>query len=97
MNLKPMFDRVIAKKLECNTQTKSGIVLHADEQDFDVVRAKVLAVGRGCFEDGIFVPMAFEVGDTILFERHCCVEFEIGGEMFVILKQTDILAKEKDK
>ena len=97
MVLKPMFDRIVAKKIASNNQTQSGIVLHASEDDFDVVRAQILAVGKGSFEDGIFVPMVFEVGDKIVFEKHCCVEFELDGEVLVILKQTDILAKEEEE
>ncbi|NCB48330.1 MAG: co-chaperone GroES [Clostridia bacterium] len=95
VNYQPIFDRVIAVEVEKNKITESGISL--SNQNEGVKKAEIIAVGEGIFEEGVFVQMKVKIGDKILFESHCCVPFFDGCKKFLLLKQTDILAVEKDK
>jgi len=95
MKLKPLFDRVIAKEITQENTTKSGICLSLNN-NFDTKIAKVVAIGEGIYEEGVFQNMKVNVGDKIYFEDHCCSKIVIGSEEFILLKQTDILAVEED-
>lgn len=94
MDYQPIFDRVIAVEVEKNRMTEGGISLLEEEDS--VKKGEVIAVGEGAFEEGVFVQMAVGVGDKILFEEHSAVAFAQRGEKFFLLKQTDILAVEKN-
>lgn len=95
MSFKPIFDRVLAREIDDTQVTEGGIAI--SRQNENVKRAKVLAMGEGMWEDGTFVEMKVKIGDTVLFEEHCCVPFFDNGKKFVLIKQTDILAIEEDK
>lgn len=91
MNLKPIFDRILAKEIVENNQTKSGISLGQTNRT-SVKKAKVLKTGEGIFEEGTFIEMLVRPGDEIYFEEHCAVRFFIEGQEYFLIKQTDILA-----
>lgn len=91
MKIVPLFDRVVAKKVEQEKVTASGIVLPTKEENKSN-KAIVLAVGPGEYDDGVQVPMQVNVGDTILFPQYAGNPFTIDGEDIVILTQKDILA-----
>ncbi len=94
MKYEPLFDRVLAQSMDEEVQTASGIVLgRSNEQG--AIKAKVEATGHGAFEEGIFVPMCVQKGDVILFEEQYAVEIFVEGQKYYLVKQTDILAKEK--
>ena len=88
-----MFDRVCAKKLNQKNSTKSGIMFFSEENSLDY--APVISVGNGTYTDGIFVPMAIDIGDKIYYEPHTAIEYTYQGEQYVILRQIDIVGKEK--
>lgn len=93
MNIKPLFDRVIACPIKNENTTKSGISL-TTTQDTSVKKAKIVAVGTGCFEDGVFIEMKVKVNDIILYEEHTTAKIYIENEEYILIKQTDILAVE---
>ncbi len=95
MNFQPIFDRVIAKEIKQENSTSSGIALSTSNPT-SIRKAKILSIGNGCYEDGIFISMQVNIGDIILFEEHTSVSFEINGEEYLLIKQTDILAKQKE-
>lgn len=94
MNYQPIFDRVLAVEVEKNKMTESGIALSTSNES--VKKGEIIAVGAGTMEDGVFVEMVLKIGDKILFEEHCSVPFFESGKKFLLLKQTDILAVEKE-
>ena len=94
MNYEPLFDRVLAKSMDCEEKTQSGIVLGKTSEQ-GAVKACVVSTGHGTFENGIFVPMCVQKGDVVLFEEQYAVEIFVKGQKFYLVKQTDILAKEK--
>ena len=91
MNIRPLGDRVVIKKLEAESTTKSGIVLTgtAKEQQQE---AKVMAVGPGAVVDGKRVEMDVKVGDKILYSKYAGTDVKVAGEEYIILRQDDILA-----
>lgn len=87
MNIKPLADRVVLKKMEAEEKTKSGIVLPGSAKEQPQL-AEVLAVGPGT-ED---VKMEVVVGDTVIFSKYAGTEVKYDGEEYLIASQKDILA-----
>lgn len=91
MNIKPLGDRVVIKKLEAEETTKSGIVLTGTAKERPQ-EAEVVAVGIGAIVDGKRVEMEVKVGDKVLYSKYAGSEVKVSGEEYTILKQEDILA-----
>ncbi len=95
MKLQPLFDRVLALPIKEQRKTSSGISL-GEVQESEVKKAKVIAVGSGIYECGTFINMSVNVGDIIFYEEHTCSNLSDGEINYILIKQTDILAYEKD-
>ena len=92
MDLKPLGDRVIVEVLDEEETTISGIVL-PDTAKEKPQRGNVLEVGPGRYEDGKLVPLDVTKGDEVIFSKYGGTEVKVGGEEFLILRESDILAK----
>src|SRR5881392_3522329 len=92
MDLKPLGDRVIVEVLEEEETTVSGIVL-PDTAKEKPQRGNVLEVGPGRYEDGKLVPLDVKKGDEVIFSKYGGTEVKVGGEEYLILRESDILAK----
>ena len=91
MNIKPLGDRVVIKKLEAESTTKSGIVLTGTAKE-QPQEAEVMAVGPGAVVDGKRGEMEVKVGDKILYSKYAGTDVKVAGEEYIILRQDDILA-----
>ncbi len=91
MNIKPLGDKVVIKKVEAEDKTKSGIVLPSQAKEQPQL-AEVVAVGPGGMVDGKEVKMEVKVQDRIIFSKYAGTEIKHDGEEYTILKQSDILA-----
>ncbi|HHU17198.1 MAG: co-chaperone GroES [Anaerovoracaceae bacterium] len=91
MNIKPLGDRVVIKKLEAEEKTKGGIVLPGQAKEQPLM-AEVVAVGPGAVEDGKTIPMDVKVGDRVIFSKYAGTEIKYDGEEYTIVSQRDILA-----
>ena len=91
MNIKPLGDRVVIKKLEAESTTKSGIVLTGTAKE-QPQEAEVMAVGPGAVVDGKRVERDVKVGDKILYSKYAGTDVKVSGEEYIILRQDDILA-----
>ena len=92
MALKPLQDRIVAKRLEAQDKTKSGMIL-PDNAKEKPQEAKVVAVGTGkVLEDGGVKKLEVKAGDRILYGKYSGSEVTIEGEEFLILKEDDVLA-----
>ena len=89
MRVKPLFDRVLAKVILDNTKTLSGIQIIEKQE---VVKAEVIEVGQDVQSSNLL-----QIGDVIYFEDFVCANIKINCQDFVLIKITDILAKEVDK
>ena len=92
MNLRPLHDRVIVKRLDQETKTASGIVLPeaaAEKPD----QGKVLAVGNGkILEDGKVRALDVKVGDIVLFGKYSGQTVKVEGEEVLVMREEDIMA-----
>ena len=91
MNIKPLGERVVIKKLEAEEKTKSGIVLTGTAKE-KPQEAEIVAVGPGSIVDGKRVEMEVKVGDKVLYSKYAGTEVKVSGEEYTIIKQEDILA-----
>lgn len=91
MNIKPLGDRVVIKRVEAEETTKSGIVLPGTAKEQPQL-AEVMAVGPGGVVDGKEIVMEVKVGDKVIFSKYAGTEVKFDGEEYTILRQNDILA-----
>jgi chaperonin GroES len=92
MKLVPLGDRVVLKQLEAEETTKSGIVLTGTAKE-KPQQAEVVAVGPGGLVDGKEVTMQVKEGDQVFYSKYAGTEVKLDGEEYIIVKQSDILAK----
>ena len=91
MNIKPLGDRVVIKRLEAEETTKSGIIVTGTAKERPQ-EAEVVAVGPGAIVDGKRTEMEVKIGDKVLYSKYAGTEVKVDGEEYTILKQEDILA-----
>ena len=94
MNLKPLGDRLIVEPLEEEQMTVGGIVLPDTAQE-KPQRGTVLAVGPGSRnqDTGDHIPMDVAEGDVVVFSKYGGTEIRIEGTDYLILRESDVLAK----
>jgi chaperonin GroES len=93
MNLKPLADRVVVKPLVKEEVTKGGIVL-PDTAKEKPQEGEVVAVGPGKLgEDGKRIEMEVKKGDRVIYAKYAGLEWKHDGEEYLILRESDILAK----
>ena len=92
MNIRPLHDRVIVKKIE-ETETKQGALFIPDSAKEKPQQGEVKAAGTGRLsEKGERVPMEVKPGDRILFGKYGGSEVKVDGEEWLILREDEILA-----
>lgn len=94
MNFKPLSDHVLVEQVEAKTKTASGLILPSSDTE-KPQQATVLAVGPGKrLKDGTHADMSVVEGDIVLFAKYNSGEkITLDGKEFLILKESDILAK----
>ena len=92
-SLQPLGDRIVVKAAEQETQTKSGIYI-PDSAKERPQEGSVIAVGPGrVTDDGNRLEMSVAVGDNVIYSKFAGTEFEDDGEEYLIMRETDVLAK----
>lgn len=92
MNLKPLNDRVLVKRLESEEKT-AGVLFIPDTAKEKPSKGAVIAVGPGkVADDGKRVAMAVKVGDSVLFNKYAGTEVKLDGEEHLVMREDDILA-----
>ena len=91
MTIKPLFDKVVIKKVEAEEQTQSGIFLTSAAKEKPDM-AEVLAVGPGGTPEGKDLKMEVKVGDIILCAKYSGTDVKVDGQEVTIVRQADILA-----
>jgi chaperonin GroES len=93
MKIEPLDDRIVVEPIEADKVTKGGIVL-PDSAKEKPVKGKVIATGPGRLLDtGKRVEVAVKKGDVVVYARYGGTEVEIDGKDYVILRESDLLAK----
>lgn len=91
MNFRPLYDRVLARRIEQENKTPGGIII-PDSAKEKPVEAEIIAVGTGARdESGKHIPMEVKPGDRVLFAKWSGTEVKLNNEEFLILKESDIL------
>ena len=92
MNLRPLHDRVIIKRLEAETKSAGGIVI-PDTAAEKPIRGEVVAVGKGkILENGEVRPLDVKVGDKVLFGKYSGTEVKVDGEELLVMREEDVMA-----
>lgn len=92
MKIRPLYDRIIVKRLEAETKTKSGLYI-PDSAKEKPVEGEVIAVGNGkAMDDGTVRALEVKVGDRILFGKYSGTEIKLDGEEHLILREDEVLA-----
>lgn len=92
MNVRPLADKVMIKRLEAEDVTKGGIVLPEAAKE-KPRRGTVMAIGNGkLLENGKRIEFQVKVGDKVLFTSYGGTEIKIDGEEILIMDEADILA-----
>ena len=90
--LRPIGNRVVAKRTEEKPTTKGGIIL-PDTAKQKQETAIVIAIGTGATtKEGKLIPIPVAVGDTILMDKYAAQEVTIDDEEYIIVKADDIIA-----
>nr|VFJ75355.1 MAG: chaperonin GroES [Candidatus Kentron sp. FW] len=92
MNIRPLHDRVIVKRIEEERTSPGGIVI-PDTATEKPIQGEVTAVGKGkILEKGDIRPLDIKIGDKVLFGKYSGTEVKIGGEELLVMREEDIMA-----
>jgi chaperonin GroES len=90
--IQPLADRVVVKALEDSEQMRGGLYI-PDTAKEKPQQGEVVAVGPGKVNDaGNPVKMEVKVGDKVLYGKYSGTEVNVGGDEFLILRESDVLA-----
>jgi chaperonin GroES len=91
MNVKPLYDRILVKRVEQKEMKKGGIII-PDTAKEKPMEAEVLAVGEGrVMEDGSIHKLEVKAGDRVLIGKYSGTEIKLEGEDLLILREEDVL------
>ncbi|MFK7862327.1 MAG: co-chaperone GroES [Granulosicoccus sp.] len=91
MNIRPLHDRVVVKRMEEERTSAGGIVI-PDSATEKPVRGEILSVGKGKIaENGDVRPLDLKVGDQVLFGKYSGTEIKIDGEEVLVMREDDIM------
>jgi chaperonin GroES len=91
MNVRPLRDRLLVKRLEEQEQRSGGIII-PDTAKEKPQQGTVVAAGRGRVnEDGEVIELDVKAGDTILFGKYGGTEIKLDGEEYLILREDEVL------
>jgi chaperonin GroES len=92
MNLRPLHDRVIVKRMEEERLSAGGIVI-PDSATEKPVRGEIIAAGNGkILDNGEKRPLDVQVGDTVLFGKYSGTEVKVDGDELLVMREEDIMA-----
>ena len=92
MDIRPLHDRLIVRRLEEGEQHVGGIIV-PDTAKEKPQRGTVIAAGNGKVnDDGTRVPLDVKVGDVILFGKYTSPEVKLNGEEYLIMREDEVLA-----
>ena len=92
MNLRPLHDRVIVKRMEEERTTPGGIVI-PDSAAEKPIRGEVIAVGKGkILENGDVRALDVKEGDKVFFGKYTGTKLKVGGDDVHVMREDDIMA-----
>jgi chaperonin GroES len=92
MNLRPLQDRIIVKRVEEETKTAGGLFIPETAKE-KPQRGEIVAAGNGKkTEDGKVLPLDVKVGDVVLFGKYAGTEIKVDGDDYLMMREDDLLA-----
>ena len=92
MNIKPLYDRVVIKRMEEDKMSAGGIVI-PDSATEKPIKGEVVAVGEGkALDNGSLRAPKVKVGDKVLFGKYSGTEVKLDGSDLLVVKEDDIFA-----
>jgi chaperonin GroES len=89
--LRPLYDRVIVKRIDSEEKTKGGIYIPESAKE-KPLEGEIIAVGQGrVFDSGEIRPLQVKAGDRVLFAKYAETEIKIEGENLLLLREDDLL------
>ena len=91
MNIRPLHDRVIVRRLEEERKTAGGIVI-PDSAAEKPMQGEIVAAGNGkLLENGELRPLDVKKGDRVLFGKYSGTEVKVEGEDLLVMREDDIM------
>lgn len=91
MNIRPLYDRLVIRRIEASETVQNGIII-PDTAKEKPQEGEVVAAGNGKrLEDGKLIALDVQVGDRILFGKYAGSEIKIDGEEYLILREDEVL------
>jgi chaperonin GroES len=91
MNIRPLHDRIIVKRMEEERKSPGGIVI-PDAATEKPIKGEVIAVGNGrVMENGEVRPLDVKAGDKVIFGKYSGTEVKVDGEELLVMKEDDIM------
>ncbi|MGE0397350.1 MAG: co-chaperone GroES [Kofleriaceae bacterium] len=91
MNVRPLQDRILVRRVEEVEKTRGGIII-PDSAKERPLEGKVIAVGNGKrTEDGTLVELAVKAGDRVLFGKYSGTEIKVDNVEHIILREDEVL------
>jgi chaperonin GroES len=91
MNIRPLYDRIVVKRIEEQESTRNGIVI-PDSAKEKPQEGEVMAIGKGKrLDDGRMVALDVKAGDRILFGKYSGNEIKLDATEYIIMREDDVL------
>lgn len=92
INIRPLHDRVVVRRMEEERTTAGGIVI-PDSAAEKPMRGEIIAVGNGkVLDNGDVRALAVKVGDVVLFGKYSGTEIKLNSQELVVMREDDIMA-----
>jgi chaperonin GroES len=91
MNIRPLYDRIVVKRIEQQEQMQGGLYI-PDSAKEKPQEGEVVAVGKGKrLEDGKVVPLDVQIGDRILFGKYSGSDIKLDNDEYLIMREDEVL------
>jgi chaperonin GroES len=91
MKIRPLYDRIVVKRIEEQETTSHGIII-PDSAKEKPQEGEVMAIGKGKrLDDGEVVALDVKAGDRILFGKYSGSEIKLDGAEYIIMREDDVL------
>ncbi len=92
MNIRPLYDRILVKRIENDVEKTSGGLYIPDSAKEKPQEGEVVAVGKGKrLEDGKITQLDVKVGDRILFGKYSGSDIKLDGDEYLIMREDEVL------
>jgi chaperonin GroES len=91
MNIRPLYDRIVVKRIDEKETTRHGIIIPDSAQE-KPQEGEVIAAGHGKrLENGKLVALDVKAGDRVLFGKYSGTETKVDGTDYIIMREDDVL------